>query len=140
LYLFGVLAILGALITITADAIVWYRMLLVVVFLFVFILKKKTNSIKLLFEINLRGISDCDALDYFFHAIHVSNVSITLSVFIGCFCFFVRAAFMVERCCGTKYFFGLIIIAGLGMIMKVEVNYLNRMLYAGFYYFRVCFT
>jgi drug/metabolite transporter (DMT)-like permease len=36
---------------------------------------------------------------------------------------------MVERYCGTR-FFGLIIIAGLGMIMQVEVNYLNGMLYA----------
>jgi hypothetical protein len=29
-----------------------------------------------------------------------------------------------------EVFFGLIIIAGLGMIMQVEVNYLNGMLYA----------
>jgi hypothetical protein len=35
---------------------------------------------------------------------------------------------MVERYCG-EVFFGLII-AGLGMIMQVEVNYLNGMLYA----------
>ena len=42
-FIWGFTAILGALITITADAIVWYRMLLAAVFLFVFILfKKKT--------------------------------------------------------------------------------------------------
>jgi hypothetical protein len=52
LYLFSFTAILGALITITADAIVWYRMLLVVFFIRLYPFKKKTlpNSIKLLFE------------------------------------------------------------------------------------------
>jgi hypothetical protein len=36
--------------------------------------------------------------------------------------------FMVERFCGTKSF-GLVI-AGLALIMKVEINYLDGMLYA----------
>jgi hypothetical protein len=36
---------------------------------------------------------------------------------------------MVEKYCGTV-FFGLIIIAGLGLIMKVETGYLEGMLYA----------
>jgi Na+(H+)/acetate symporter ActP len=39
----GFTAVLGALITITADAIVWYRMLLAAVFLSAFIVFKKSR-------------------------------------------------------------------------------------------------
>jgi hypothetical protein len=52
------------------------------------------------------------------------------------FLFFIRAFFFsILAAYGRKVlwyevFFGLIIIAGLGMIMQVEVNYLNGMLYA----------
>jgi hypothetical protein len=79
LYL-GFTAVLGALITITADAIVWYRMLLAG-FLFFIILKKKLSIPLKSFDINIRWILIAMHWVTFFHAIHVSNVSITLSVF-----------------------------------------------------------
>jgi hypothetical protein len=67
------------------------------------------------------------ALDIFFHAIHVSNVSITLSVFsLGLFASILEHYFMVEKCFGMRCF-GLIIIAGLAMIMNVEVNFAGMM-------------
>jgi drug/metabolite transporter (DMT)-like permease len=68
----------------------------------------------------------------FFHAIHVSNVSITLSIFsLGAFfASLLEPLFYGRKVLWYEVFFGLIIIAGLGMIMNVEVNYLEGMIYA----------
>jgi drug/metabolite transporter (DMT)-like permease len=68
----------------------------------------------------------------FFKAIHVSNVSITLSVFsLGAFfASLLEPIFYGRKVLWYEVFFGLIIIAGLALIMKVEVNYLDGMLYA----------
>ncbi|MEZ7500695.1 DMT family transporter [Flavobacterium sp. Arc3] len=134
-FIWGFTAILGALITITADAIVWYRMLLAAAFLFVFILfKKKSFRIPLNSFLKLIFVGFLIAMHWitFFHAIHVSNVSITLSVFsLGAFfASLLEPLFYGRKVLWYEVFFGLIIIAGLGMIMKVEVNYLNGMLYA----------
>ena len=134
-FIWGFTAILGALITITADAIVWYRMFLAAAFLFVFILfKKKSFRIPLNSFFKLIFVGFLIAMHWitFFHAIHVSNVSITLSVFsLGAFfASLLEPLFYGRKVLWYEVFFGLIIIAGLGMIMKVEVNYLNGMLYA----------
>ena len=83
-FIWGFTAILGALLTITADAIVWYRMLLAGGFLGLFILfRKKSFRIPKRSFIKLIFVGLLIALHWitFFHAIHVSNVSITLSVF-----------------------------------------------------------
>jgi hypothetical protein len=56
------------------------------------------------------------------------NVSITLSVFfVRSFCFNFRALFYGRKVLWYEVFFGLIIIAGLAMIMNVEVNYFAGM-------------
>lgn len=134
-FIWGFTAILGALITITADAIVWYRMFLAAAFLFVFILfKKKSFRIPLNSFLKLIFVGFLIAMHWitFFHAIHVSNVSITLSVFsLGAFfASLLEPLFYGRKVLWYEVFFGLIIIAGLAMIMKVEVNYLSGMLYA----------
>jgi drug/metabolite transporter (DMT)-like permease len=134
-FIWGFTAVLGALITITADAIVWYRMLLAAGFLFFFIiLKKKTFRIPLKSFLTLTFVGFLIAMHWvtFFHAIHVSNVSITLSVFsLGAFfASILEPLFYGRKVLWYEVFFGLIIIAGLGMIMQVEVNYLSGMLYA----------
>jgi len=134
-FIWGFTAILGALITITADAIVWYRMLLAAVFLSAFILfKKKSFKIPLKSFVKLIFVGLLIALHWitFFHAIHVSNVSITLSIFsLGAFfASLLEPLFYGRKVLWYEVFFGLIIIAGLGLIMKVEVSYLGGMIYA----------
>ncbi|TDE03244.1 DMT family transporter [Flavobacterium hiemivividum] len=134
-FIWGFTAILGALITITADAIVWYRMLLAAAFLFVFIIfKKKSFRVPLNSFLKLIFVGFLIAMHWitFFHAIHVSNVSITLSVFsLGAFfASILEPLFYGRKVLWYEVFFGVIIIAGLAMIMKVEVNYLSGMLYA----------
>nr|WP_315186834.1 DMT family transporter [uncultured Flavobacterium sp.] len=134
-FIWGFTAILGALITITADALVWYRMLFAGVFLALFIaFKKKSFKISPRALLKLVFVGALIALHwiFFFKAIHVSNVSITLSVFsLGAFfASLLEPIFYGRKVLWYEVFFGLIIIAGLALIMQVEVNYLNGMLYA----------
>lgn len=134
-FIWGFTAILGALITITADALVWYRMLFAGVFLALFIaLKKKSFKISPRALLKLVFVGALIALHwiFFFKAIHVSNVSITLSVFsLGAFfASLLEPIFYGRKVLWYEVFLGLIIIAGLALIMQVEVNYLSGMLYA----------
>jgi uncharacterized membrane protein len=65
--------------------------------------------------------SNCNALGYFFHAIHVSNVSITLSVFsLGAFFASILEPLLWSEGIVVQVFFGLSLITGLGMIMQVR--------------------
>lgn len=134
-FIWGFTAILGALITITADALVWYRMLFAGIFLALFLVfKKKSFKIPLKSFLKLIFVGLLIALHwiFFFKAIHVSNVSITLSIFsLGAFfASLLEPLFYGRKILWYEVFFGLIIIAGLALIMKVEINYLEGMLYA----------
>lgn len=68
----------------------------------------------------------------FFEAIKIATVSITLSVFsLGAFfASLLEPLFYGRKVLWYEVFFGLIIIAGLGFIMQVEINYWNGMLLA----------
>lgn len=134
-FIWGFTAILGALITISADAIVWYRMLFAAVFLFFFIaFQKKSFRIPLKSFLKLIFVGLLIALHwiFFFHAIHVSNVSITLSVFsLGAFfASLLEPIFYGRKVLWYEVFFGLVIMAGLAMIMNVEVGYMSGMIFA----------
>ena len=69
---------------------------------------------------------------FFFKAIHISNVSITLAVFsLGAFfASFLEPLFYGRKVLWYEVFFGLVIIAGLGIILQVEMNYFEGMMYA----------
>lgn len=134
-FIWGFTAILGALISIQADALVWYRMGIASVFLFFFILFKKESFriptkefLKLIFV----GLLIALHWVFFFEAIHISNVSITLAVFSsGAFlASILEPIFYGRKVLWYEVFFGLIIIAGLGIILKVEINYFEGMMYA----------
>lgn len=134
-FIWGFTAVLGALITINADALVWYRMLIASVFLVFFILHKKKSFVvppkefvKLIFVGFLISIHWI----FFFKAIHISNVSITLAVFsLGAFfASLLEPLFYGRKVLWYEVFFGLVIIAGLGIILQVEMNYFAGMMYA----------
>ena len=134
-FIWGFTAILGALITIDAQFLVWYRMLLAAVFLAVFIgFKKKTFHVTPIVLCKFFFVGLLIALHWitFFEAIKVSTVSITLSVFsLGAFfASLLEPLFYGRRVLWYEVFFGLIIIAGLCLIMQVEINYWNGMLLA----------
>jgi drug/metabolite transporter (DMT)-like permease len=68
---------------------------------------------------------------FFFKAIHVSNVSITLSVFhwVPFFASILEPLFYGRKVLWYEVFWTCNC-AGLALIMKVEINYLDGMLYA----------
>lgn len=134
-FIWGFTAILGALISIQADALVWYRMLLASVFLFFFIVFKKESfriPIKEFFKLIFVGLLIALHWIFFFEAIHISNVSITLAVFsLGAFlASILEPIFYGRKVLWYEVFFGLIIIAALGMILQVEINYFSGIMYA----------
>ncbi len=134
-FIWGFTAILGALISIQADALVWYRMLFAAIFLFAFILFKKESfqiPTKEFFKLIFVGLLIALHWIFFFEAIHVSNVSITLAVFsLGAFlASILEPIFYGRKVLWYEVFFGLIIIAALGMILQVEINYLEGIMFA----------
>lgn len=134
-FIWGFTAVLGALISIHADALVWYRMLFAGVFLFFFIVYKKVSFAvppKELFKLLFVGLLIALHWIFFFEAIHISNVSITLAVFsLGAFlASLLEPLFYGRKVLWYEVFFGLVIIAGLGIILQVEINYFEGMMYA----------
>lgn len=134
-FIWGFTAILGALITIAADAIVWYRMLFAALFLGYYnFVSRRSFRIPLysLLKLSLVGLLIALHWIFFFHAIHISNVSITLSVFsLGAFlASLLEPLFYGRKVLWYEVFFGLVIIAALAIIMQVEVAYFEGMLFA----------
>ena len=134
-FIWGFTAILGALITISADALVWFRMLFASIFLALFLVFTKKSfrvPARSLLQLMFVGLLIALHWIFFFKAIHVSNVSITLSIFsLGAFfASLLEPLFYGRKVLWYEVFFGLIIIAGLALIMNVEINYLDGMLYA----------
>jgi drug/metabolite transporter (DMT)-like permease len=134
-FIWGFTAILGALITIDAENLVWFRMLLALIFLGAFIIYKKQSfkvPVKELFKLVFVGLLIALHWIFFFKAIHVSNVSITLSIFsLGAFfASLLEPLFYGRKVLWYEVFFGLIIIAGLGLILQVEIKYLTGVYYA----------
>ena len=134
-FIWGFTAILGALITIQSDFLVWYRMFFAAVFLAVFVgIKKKSFKVtpKILMRFFFVGLLIALHWIFFFEAIKISTVSITLSVFsLGAFfASLLEPLFYGRKVLWYEVFFGLIIIAGLGLIMQVEINYWSGMVLA----------
>lgn len=134
-FIWGFTAILGALISIAADAIVWYRMLFAALFLafYIFFSRKPFRiSWSSLIQLTFVGLLIALHWIFFFHAIHISNVSITLSVFsLGAFlASLLEPLFYGRKVLWYEVFFGMVIILALSVIMQVEVAYFKGMLFA----------
>lgn len=134
-FIWGFTAILGALISIPADEIVWYRMLMAALFLASYIFFSGRSFIipwTSLLQLTFVGLLIALHWIFFFHAIHVSNVSITLAVFsLGAFlASLLEPLFYGRKVLWYEVFFGLVIIAALSFIMQVEVSYFKGMLFA----------
>lgn len=134
-FIWGFTAILGALITIKADALVWYRMLFACIFLLLFIVFKKKSfkiPMKEFFKLIFVGLLIAIHWVFFFKAIHISNVSLTLVVFsLGAFiASLLEPLFYGRKLLWYEVFFGLLIVAALSLLLEVEINYFEGMIYA----------
>ena len=134
-FIWGFTAILGALITIDAIPLVWYRMLLAVIFIAIYFLWKK-KSFKVdkpgLIKFFLTGVVIALHWVFFFKAIKVSNVSVAL-VTMSTGAFFtalIEPVFFKRKINALEMFLGLLVIAGLYIIFNFESQYKVGIIYA----------
>ena len=124
-FIWGFTAVLGALITLDAIPLVWFRMSMATGFVLLFLLFKKENltfSLRTLSGFALGGIIIALHWLTFFGAIKASNVSVTLAV-LSTGAFF--ASLLEPLLYGRKIIlyevlFGLLVIVGLYIIFDME--------------------
>jgi len=134
-FIWGFTAILGALISIDAIPLVWYRMLFAVIFVFVyFVIKKKSLKIgpKALLKFFIGGVIIAVHWIFFFSAIKVANVSVALIAMStgALFTSFIEPLFFRRRINFLELLFGVIVISGLYLFLNVEGNYTLGIIYA----------
>src|SRR5690606_5140552 len=124
----GFTAILGALISLDAIPLVWFRMLLAAVFIGIYAAFKRLDlrvSKKLLTTLVIAGgVIDLHWIT-FFMAIKVSNVSVILATIStgAFFTAFLKHMFYNRKMVWFEIMFGLIVIAGLYIIFNVGEQY-----------------
>lgn len=134
-FIWGFTAILGALITIDAIPLVWYRMLLAIIFIAIYFLwKKKSFKIdkKGIFKFFFTGVIIALHWVFFFKAIKVSNVSVAL-VTMSTGAFFtslIEPIFFKRKINALEIFLGLLVIGGLYIIFNFESQYKLGIIYA----------
>lgn len=134
-FIWGFTAILGALISLDALPLVWFRMLFAVGFIGIYIYFKKL-SIRITPRVFLQFIFSglIIALHWFtfFHAIKISNISITLACLStgAFFASLLEPILYGKKIVYYEVFFGLLVVVGLYIIFNVEGNYLWGMLTA----------
>ena len=134
-FIWGFTAILGALITIDAIPLVFFRMGLAVFFIAIyFIIKQKSFIIdkKAILKFLFTGIIIALHWIFFFKAIKVSNVSVAL-VTMSTGAFFtslIEPIFFKRRINLLEIFLGLLVIVGLYVIFNFESEYRLGIVYA----------
>lgn len=134
-FIWGFTAILGALISVDAIPLVWYRMLLATIFVFIYLMFTKLPlkiSPKAIFKFLVGGILIALHWIFFFSAIKVSNVSVALvSMSTGAlFTSLIEPFFFRRKLIPIELIFGLIVVSGLYLIFNVESEYTLGIIYA----------
>ena len=134
-FIWGFTGILGALISIDAIPLVWYRMLLASIFVLIyFLIKKKSIKVppKALLKFFIGGVLIAVHWIFFFSAIKVSNVSVALVAMStgALFTSIIEPIFFKRKLIILELFFGLIVISGLYLIFNFETEYTLGIIYA----------
>lgn len=134
-FIWGFTAILGALISIDAIPLVWYRMLFATIFVFIYLLFTKLPlkiTPKATFKFFIGGVLIALHWIFFFSAIKVSNVSVALvSMSTGAlFTSLIEPFFFKRKLIPLELIFGLIVVSGLYLIFNVETEYALGIVYA----------
>ncbi|MGB0837759.1 MAG: DMT family transporter [Flavobacteriaceae bacterium] len=124
-FIWGFTAILGALISMDAIPLVWYRMSLAVIFIFIYLLVRKKRlkvAPKTLVKLFVAGSIISIHWVMFFAAIKVSNVSVALiTMSTGAFfASLIEPVFFKRRIYKFEVFLGLIVIGALYLIFRQE--------------------
>ena len=129
-FIAGFTAILGELISIGSIPLVWYRMLIATVLIFVYVkvvkidLKTKARD---LMKFSIAGVLIALHWITFFESINQANVSIALAMFASgaFFASLIEPIFYKRKIIGYEMLFGLIVILGVYLITKTEFRYIN---------------
>ena len=129
-FIWGFTAILGALITLEAMPLVWFRMLFAVFFILIYIKWKKIPikvPKKVILKFLVAGLIIALHWFTFFRAIKVSNVSITLACLStgAFFTSIIEPIFFKKKMVWYEIFFGLIVVFGLTIIFNVAGKYVE---------------
>jgi len=126
----GFTAILGELITIGALELVWYRMAMAGILMFIYIKIVRINikiSSKTFWQFSAAGVIIALHWITFFEAINQANVSIALAMFSSgaFFASFIEPIFFKRRILSYEIIFGIIVILGVILITSSEMGYIN---------------
>ena len=127
-FIWGFTAVLGALISIDAIPLVWYRMLLASGFIFFYIKLRKQKlqfPPKVLAGFFVAGLIIAMHWLAFFGAIKISNVSVTLAVMStgALFASLLEPLLYNKKIIWYEVLFGIIVVIGLYIIFKEETEY-----------------
>lgn len=129
-FIAGFTAILGKEISITAIPLVWFRMSIAAILMYLYIVVRKvklkinkTSLVKLCFA----GIIIALHWITFFAAIDAANVSIALAMFStgAFFASIIEPIFYKRKIIGYEILFGVLVIIGVFIIMQSEIKYLK---------------
>ncbi|RXP63364.1 EamA family transporter [Lutibacter sp. HS1-25] len=134
-FIWGFTGILGALISLDAIPLVWYRMLFGTLFVGAyFLFTKRSFKIppKVIFKFVIGGILIATHWIFFFLAIKVSNISVALVTLStgALFASLIEPLFFKRKLNPLELFFGLIVISGLYLIFNLETDYTLGIVYA----------
>jgi len=129
----GFTAILGELITIGSLELVWYRMVIAAILMFIFIKITGLNikiTKKTFWQFSAAGVIIALHWVTFFESINQSNVSIALAMFSSgaFFASFIEPIFFKRRILPYEIFFGIVVILGVFLITSSEMGYINGIL------------
>ncbi|SFS68254.1 Permease of the drug/metabolite transporter (DMT) superfamily [Zhouia amylolytica] len=127
-FIWGFTAVIGALISLDATPLVWYRMLMAVGFIGIYLWIKKIDwkvPRKTLIGFIIGGVIIALHWVTFFKAIKVSNVSVTLAMMStgSFFTAILEPIWYKRKVIWYEIFFGLIVVGGLYIIFEVETEY-----------------
>jgi drug/metabolite transporter (DMT)-like permease len=134
-FIWGFTAVLGKLISIDALPLVWFRLLLATLILFIYLVILKTNF-KANFKDYFRFLIGGSIIGLhwltFFYAIKISNVSITLAALAtgALFVSFLEPLMLKRKIKIYEILLALITVIGIIIIFKVESKYTNGIIIA----------
>ncbi len=129
-FIAGFTAILGEAITITAIPLVWFRMVMASILMFVYIKIARVNITiqpKSIIRLSIAGIIIALHWITFFGAIDASNISITLAMF-SCGAFFaslIEPIIYKRHIIWYEILFGIVVIIGVLIITQSEIKYIT---------------
>ncbi len=133
-FIWGFTGILGALISISAVQMVWYRVMIASISLFVYFLVTKTRikvTTKQFFQFFFTGSIVALHWIFFFHSIKVANVSVSLICLssVTLFIAILEPLIKKQRISKGDILIGLLIILGIYLIFKFETKYTTGIIF-----------